>query len=216
MSKKKKTLVCFVLDETGSMEQYKQVTISGYNEFIDRLRDEKDFAMMLTRFNSASIEIGEPEPIKDATKLTNETYNPDHLTPLYDAVAETILKAEKVAEGRAVLIVIMTDGLENASREHTREGVFKLIEKKEEDGWQFAYLGANQDAYAEGQKLGIATGSTMNYGQTKTVETFNAMADSSRRYSRRGSVADQDFFKDVDEDSLLDEDDKRRKDPNIH
>jgi len=216
MSKKKKTLVCFVLDETGSMERYKLVTISGYNEYIDQLRDEKNFSMMLTRFNSASIEIGEPEPINDATKLTNETYNPDNLTPLYDAVAATIIKAEKVAEGRAILIVIMTDGLENASREYTREDVFKMIAKKEADGWQFAYLGANQDAYTEGQKLGVASGSTMNYGQTKTVETFNAMADSSRRYSQRGSVAAPDFFSDVDEDSLLDENDKRKEDPNIH
>jgi hypothetical protein len=216
MANKKKTLVCFVLDETGSMEQYKQVTISGYNEYVDQLRSEKKFSLMLTRFNSASIEIGEPEPIKDATKLTNETYNPDHLTPLYDAVAATIKKADKVKDGGAVLVVVMTDGQENASREYTREDVFKLIEEKEKEGWQFAYLGANQDAYAEGQKLGVATGSSINYGQTKTSETFAAMADSSRKYSQAGSVADREFFKDVDEDKLLDEDDKRKKDPKIH
>ena len=216
MAKKKKTLVCFVLDETGSMDRYKDVTISGYNEYIDQLRSEKKFSMMLTRFNSASIEIGEPEPIQDATRLTNETYNPNNLTPLYDAVVATIKKADKVKNGGAVLVVVMTDGQENASRQYTREDVFKLIEKKEEDGWQFAYLGANQDAYAEGQKLGVAGGSTINYGQTKTSETFAAMADSSRKYSEAGSVADRNFFQDVDEDSLLDEDDKRKKDPKIH
>jgi len=212
----KKTLVCFVLDETGSMNQYKEVTISGYNEYIDQLRGEKKFSLMLTRFNSASNEIGEPEPIKDATQLTNETYNPDNLTPLYDAVATTIKKAEKLRDERAMLVVIMTDGLENASKEYTREDVFKMIEEKEKDGWQFAYLGANQDAYAEGQKLGVASGSTINYGQTKTSETFAAMAVSSRKYSEAGSVADRDFFKDVEEDSLLDEDDKMKKDPKIH
>jgi hypothetical protein len=208
MTKKKKTLVCFVLDETGSMMSHKQVTISGYNEYIDRLRDEKKFSLMLTRFNSASIEIGAPEPIKQATKLTNETYNPDNMTPLYDALAATIRKAEKEADGRAVLVVIMTDGMENASREYSRQDVLKLIEEKENDGWQFAYLGANQDAYAEGQKIGVAAGSTLNYGQTKTSETFAAMADSSRNYSQRGSIADDEFFKNVDEKSLLDEEDE--------
>ena len=216
MAKKRKTLVCIVLDETGSMERYKQVTISGFNEYVDRLRDEKKFSLMLTRFNSASIEIGEPEPIKDATQLTNETYNPNNLTPLFDAVAATIKKAEKTADGQAVLVVIMTDGKENASREFTREDVFKMIDKKEEDGWQFAYLGANQDAYIEGQKLGVAAGSTLNYRQTKTAETFGAMADSSRRYSDAGSVANQEFFEDVDKDSLLDDEDEGKNNQNIH
>jgi hypothetical protein len=211
MTKKKKTLLCFVLDETGSMNPYKEATISGYNEYIDQLRSEKKFSLMLTRFNSASIEIGEPEPIKDATKLTDETYNPNNLTPLYDAVAATIKKADKIKDGCAVLVVIMTDGQENASKHNSRDDVFKLIEKKEKAGWQFAYLGANQDAYAEGHKLGVAMGSTINYGQSKTAETFSAMASSSRKYSDEGSVANRNFFQDVDEDSLLDENDIKKK-----
>jgi hypothetical protein len=95
------------------MEQYKLVTISGYNEYIDRLRDEKKFSMLLTLFNSASIEIGEPEPIKDPTKLTNETYNPDNLTPLYDGVAATIKKAEKVADGHAIQFCMSLDAIQD-------------------------------------------------------------------------------------------------------
>jgi hypothetical protein len=217
IAKKKNTLVCFVLDETGSMQPFKDVTISGYNEYIDRLRGEKKFSLMLTRLNSASIEIGEPEPVSEATRLTHETYQPDNLTPLYDAVAKTINKADKVKDDHAVLVVILTDGQENASKEYSRQEVFNLIEEKEKEGWQFAYLGANQDAYVEGQKLGVSAGSTINFGQTKTAETFSAMADSSLRYSQRGSAVDQDFFKDVDQDSLLDnDDDKRKKNPRIH
>lgn len=111
MSKKKKTLAFYMFDESGFMEKYKQGTISGYVEYIDRWRDEKKSSMLLTLFNSASIEIGEPEPIKDATKLTKETYYPDYLTPLYDAVAAAIKKAEKVADGHAVQFCMSLDAI---------------------------------------------------------------------------------------------------------
>ena len=205
MTKKKKTLVCFVLDETGSMLGWKGATISGYNEYVDKLRGEKKFSMMLTRFNSNSIEVGAPEPIKDAAELTEETYKPDHLTPLYDAIARTIAAADKHTEKDTVLFVIMTDGLENASVEHTQKSVFSLIHEREHDGWQFAYLGANQDAYIESEKIGIARGNAINYAQGKTAETFSAVASVSVAYAAAGSKSGLNFLKDIDEDELTDE-----------
>jgi hypothetical protein len=206
MAKKKKTLVCFVLDETGSMMGYKQATIDGYNEYVDKLRGEKKFSIMLTRFNSKAIEIGDPEPIKTATKLDDNNYKPDMLTPLYDAIGRTIRKAETIKGYPATLFVVMTDGLENHSKEFTMQGVFKMIEEKQKDNWQFAYLGANQDAYIESEKIGVPKGSTINYGQGKTEETFAAVAGASASYSRGGSVASSNFMAEVDEDELQDED----------
>lgn len=205
MAKKKKTLVCLVLDETGSMLSWKQATIDGYNEYVDKLRGEKKFSMMLTRFNSNKIEIGKPEPMAKATKLDDKNYKPDALTPLYDAIGRTIRMTETIKGYEAVLFVIMTDGLENASKEFDQKGVFGLIEEKSKENWQFAYLGANQDAYIESQKIGIAKGNAINYAQGKTAETFSAVAGASMTYSSRGSQASKNLFEDVDEDDLNEE-----------
>jgi hypothetical protein len=197
--KDKKTLVCFILDETGSMYGYKQPTIDGYNEYVDALRDEKDFKLMLTRFNTEEISISEPEPIKKALKLDEEIYQPRATTPLYDAIASSIKRAERHSnKSTAVLVVIMTDGLENDSREYKRETVFRMIEDKQKAGWQFAFLGANQDAYAASQNIGISRGSSFNYDQKQTVDTFATAAGATMRYSKGGSKASDTFFNDED------------------
>lgn len=211
--KKVKTLVCFVLDETGSMLSYKQQTIDGYNEYIDGLRKEKKFSIMLTRFNKIAINIGAPEPIAKATKLDHENYRPDQLTPLYDAIGQTIRKAETLQDDyKATLFVIMTDGLENASKEFTMKGIFDLIEEKAKNGWTFAYLGANQDAYIESEKVGIPKINTMNYSPARTEDTFAAAAKASASYSARGSSAGASgMFGDFEEDLLTEEQDAAKK-----
>jgi hypothetical protein len=60
-------------------------------------------------------------------------------------------------------VVIVTDGAENASSELTRDAVFRMIENRSEQGWAFVFLGANQDAYAEGGGIGVARGSAAGW-----------------------------------------------------
>lgn len=183
MAKKKKTLVCFLLDQTGSMLSVKEETILGFNKYRDELEEaDKKTKFLLTKFNSLHIDIGEVTSIGKVPALTDDTYIPDHTTPLYDAIGRTIKTAEKKGEDMNVVITIMTDGLENASREFTRDGIFKLIESKRKDGWQFVFLGANQDAYAAGSAMGISRASTHTYDQAKTAETFTVAAASTARY----------------------------------
>jgi Mg-chelatase subunit ChlD len=199
---KKKFLICFVLDETGSMEVVREATINGYNEYVDSLRDQKKTKMVLVKFNSNGVVVGDLNPIADAIKLSRDNYKPAAITPLYDAVGETIGDVEKYAENREVIFVIMTDGLENASKEYTRDNIFKLISEKEESGWQFVYLGANQDAFAVGQSIGVPMATSFNYSQSKTAETFNSMSIGTRRY-----IADPDS----DEDFLTKEEKEKIK-----
>jgi hypothetical protein len=198
---KKKTLVCFVLDETGSMQIVKDATISGYNEYVDNLRGEKGMSMMLTRFNTAAITIGKPEPIKKATKLSRENYRPTAATPLYDATARAIKKAEEHQNGKSVLCVIMTDGEENSSKEYTKDTLFALVKEKEKEGWKFAYLGANQDAYAEGFKIGIAVADTLSYDQSKTDGTFKVATAATLRYAKN-PTASSNFFEDEEKEKV--------------
>jgi len=195
MAKKDKTLVCFVLDQSGSMWSVKDDTIGGYNEYIGGLRDEKNMSMMLTRFNTQAVTVGEPEPIKNVTKLSKENYRPSSGTPLYDAVGRAIKVAEAHKKVKNVLVVIMTDGLENSSIEYGRKALFALVKEKEEEGWKFAYLGANQDAYAESGLIGIQKGATMNYSQDRTAETFNATLHATKRYAQAPQSKDDLFDK---------------------
>ena len=152
----KKTLVIFLLDETGSMESYKEATINGFNEYLQSLKkDGKDTLFTLTRFNSDKIETPySAVPISEVEELTDETYRPDAMTPLYDAIAKTVRKTEEALKGKRskpkILFVIQTDGLENASREHDRKAIFQMIEAKKAEKWMFVYLGADQDAWDVG------------------------------------------------------------------
>src|SRR5207253_953347 len=99
---------------------------------------------------------------------TASDFEPRGTTPLYDAIGRSVT----LAQGRACtpdgsneqpLVVVLTDGLENASHEYTHAQIFDLIKAKESAGWIFTYLGANQDAYAVGGAIGINAGATQNY-----------------------------------------------------
>ncbi|NIP23783.1 MAG: VWA domain-containing protein, partial [Phycisphaerae bacterium] len=116
----KKKYVSFILDETGSMLSVKDQTISGYNEYLDTLKQEKDVLFTLTKFNSAKVEVVyDAVKIKDVELLTADTYHPTATTPLYDAIGTTITSLEKATKNKKgkKLVVIQTDGLENASKE---------------------------------------------------------------------------------------------------
>jgi hypothetical protein len=199
------TLVIFLLDETGSMESYKEATINGFNEYLQSLKkDGKDTLFTLTRFNSDKIETPySAVPISEVEELTDETYRPDAMTPLYDAIAKTVRKTEEALKGKRskpkILFVIQTDGLENASREHDRRAIFQMIEAKKAEKWMFVYLGADQDAWDVGTSIGIPGSNTMNYTGAKTREAFAVAAAASVSY--RASPSERaDKFWDSDDD----------------
>ena len=205
----KKVFVSFVLDETGSMQVCKKETIDGYNEYIIRLAQEhKKIRFTLTQFNANKLQV-----VHDAVKIgtvpemTGETYRPDALTPLYDAIATTIRRTEIKAGKDAVLFIVMTDGEENASKEHDFKSVQALIEEKSD--WTFVYLGANQDAWAVGTKMGIAAGNTMSYAQNKTGQTMSAMTQASVHFVTQAAQSDEFKTKNFWKDANVDEDDLR-------
>lgn len=192
---KKNVMVNFILDETGSMDGCKDATISGFNEYVDNLkRQNGKIRFSLTKFNSEKID--RPfikTPIKDVTHLSNRTYNPANMTPLYDAIGRTVKSLDK--EKGKVLCVIMTDGEENASKEYKREDIFKMIKRKEKDGWSFVFLGANQDAWKTSQSLGMYAGNTMSYNTRDTRKTFLNVGTCTMSYLASGSDGTVDFFK---------------------
>lgn len=188
------TVVNFILDNTGSMASIKDSTITGFNEYVSSLKQKTrkgKFLFTLTKFNSNLIETPYvATPIQKVEELDKNTYQPNGMTPLYDACVDTIesvaKKVEKMEGPVAVLTIIMTDGEENASQREDEQCLANLIGKLQKQGnWTFIFLGANQDSWEKAQRLGIHAGNAMNWQSTNigTRSAMNIMAASTANYS---------------------------------
>ncbi len=145
-----------ILDKSGSMESIRREAIDGYNETLGTIRaaqlkhmDTQDHFVSLAAFCGCGIEmIYDRTPIQDADRLTPEKYNPCCQTPLFDAIGSTIQRLRhdiRDVEDAAVLVTIITDGYENASREWTGPAIKTLVDECKKDGWVFAFIGAGED-----------------------------------------------------------------------
>jgi hypothetical protein len=181
-----RTLVTFVLDETGSMNQIKDDTIGGFNAYLKTLKEsDGDLSFTLVKFDSNKIDkVHVDLPVKQVPDLTPATYRPGAATPLIDAAVKSIVAtAEKQQPGDKVIVVIQTDGYENASREYKQEDLVDLIKEKTAQGWAFVFLGANIDAFDQAADFGIGAGQTMSYAGTKSKEAFGAAAQTTLAYA---------------------------------
>lgn len=163
------TVVNFILDKSGSMEDMRDAVISGFNEYVDNLRKQKNLLFSFTLFDSDEIEKRYVvEPIKTVVPLNKDNYIPGSATPLYDAICSTIEetrdKLDKEYPKYASLVVVMTDGMENSSNKHTMQDFVKLKNELEAKGnWTFVFMGANQDAWATAQQWGLSANNSMSW-----------------------------------------------------
>lgn len=192
---KKRLYAHILLDRSGSMEECRESTISAFNEYVGTLGGDANVSarISLTLFDNQSIDLvfDRLKP-RDAPKLTRETFVPRGMTPLNDAIGKTAAKIDKeiLREGENVAFVILTDGLENASTEYSREAVRKLLARvQKEKNWLVIYLGANQDAFAEGAARGVAAAQSMTYDVDRMPQVVGAAARSTLRYAEAASPA---------------------------
>lgn len=203
----KRTAVLVILDESSSMERCIDATLSGFNEYVQMLQAKKDFiTLTLTTFNTVDVTTRfVDEPVEDIKLLTKQQYRPNAMTPLYDAIMQTVNETEKKLQGHpiSVLCVIITDGEENSSKLYTRDQVSERIAELTKLGWTFTYLGANQDAWQVGRSLGIQAGNTMSYAATNTGTQimYASLARSTSVYLAKGSTPTADFFHQDDNDA---------------
>jgi hypothetical protein len=193
-----RTLVTFLLDETGSMESIKDDTIGGFNSYLSTLKASKEpIDFTLLKFDSRRIEkVCVAVPVADVAELDGKTYRPGATTPLIDAAYKTIKAVEKSLNGSKpnVIVCIQTDGHENASTEHGWDELNALIKEKTAAGWQFNFLGTGIDAYDTGARMGVAAMNTMSTGRSAAHvrASYAAVADSCLAYAR-GEASTTEF-----------------------
>ena len=147
-----------VIDRSGSMDSCRSDTIGGFNVFLTEQDPETTININLFDHEYTELYSGS---VKDAQKLTLETFVPRGNTALFDAIGKTIKKVDGT-EGPPI-IVILTDGEENSSREFTQNHIKDLIEEKTKQGWSFVFLGANQDAIMAAKNFGMSPLSAMTF-----------------------------------------------------
>lgn len=211
----------FLLDRSGSMGQIKSDVIGGFNQFLSEQaamsRKLNDGATIsLTQFDSGNRQevLYRDALVEIAPRLSDETFKPGSSTPLYDAMGILLSRLlSEPTESRPVyteqrdyfqptskgVVAILTDGLENDSREFSRNRVFDMVEDVKRRGWTVAYLGANQDALAVGGTVGVRAGSTQSFAATPagTRQAYGSVSHSTsnlRTNSATGQSVNPDNF----------------------
>lgn len=187
-----------VLDRSGSMQGSEDITIKALNTYLNELKKEKGLnaSMTLSTFDSISIDI----PISRVSVKTFDSFSAELLkprggTPLFDAIGLAIHDLENVDEStdENKVLVIVTDGYENASKEYTFENISKKIEEKEEAGWLVIYLGADHDAFKQSNSLNFNPQRSMRYSKRDSVDTFKAVTRTTIDY-KKGTKNKDIFF----------------------
>jgi Mg-chelatase subunit ChlD len=163
-----KTEILVITDRSGSMATTAQDVIGGYNTFIREQREVHGQARVtFAQFDHAYEVVYAGKPVADVPTLDARTFVPRGNTALLDAIGRTLneqgqrIAAESWAD--LVIVCILTDGGENASREYDIATIRTMTAQAEKIGWKFVYLGANQDSFAVAQGLGLKGAIVANY-----------------------------------------------------
>ncbi len=197
----------FILDESGSMTGCWHSTIDGFNEYINGLKKDKNknkYWVSLTKFEGGNIEtVFEEVPVNDVEPLTTDTYCPCGGTNLNDAIGTTMtrMKKNKPRRKHNTLVIVMTDGWENMSREWSAAGVAKLVKEQEKKGWTVTFLGANIDTQKVSQSYSIDASNAKSYSTRNMSATMSGLSQATVMYASSATVgaSTTDFFAGTDD-----------------
>lgn len=202
-AKQHTALVTFLLDRSQSMSNVFEATVEAFNAYVKGLQEDKGdgFNGLFTflQFDSMSIDrIYIAEPVKNVVPLDRTNFKPRGMTPLIDACMKTIKAVEEALKARddqpKVIVCFQTDGQENCSLDYKVADLAKAIKEKTALGWEFVFLGAGVDAYAQAAAYGIASVNTMSYDHLSkgaTVAAYSSLTGNTRNFAagNAGSMA---------------------------
>jgi len=176
------TDITLVVDRSGSMSSCKQEAQMGINAFInEQKKAEGEAVFSLLQFDTSHEYVFNAVPIDQVGEYKLE---PRGMTALLDAVGkvinETGQRLEKTPETdrpALVIVAIITDGEENASNEFSRHAIKEMVERQQNEyNWQFTFLGANIDAFAEASSIGIDSNAIASYCVTQSINAYSGLA----------------------------------------
>jgi uncharacterized protein YegL len=214
-SKPKTTEIAFLLDRSGSMAQHTEAAIAGFNEFLrDQQSVEGQARLTLVLFDDRVERPIDNIPVSEVVALDTRTYTTRGSTALLDAIGQTIdafkVRIRDLPEQDRpdqVIFAIFTDGEENASHRFTWQAIAGKIRRRQaKQGWEFLFLGANQDAIATAAQMNIhahnaATASYSAEGVRGSAKAFSRKARAMRESisAEYGAAPNEDLSKSMDE-----------------
>jgi hypothetical protein len=204
----KKNYLMMVLDESGSMAGIKPQAISAFNEQVATARESKgklEVAVSLVKFSDETKVVFNNVNINKVEDLNEETYTPNGFTAMYDGVGKAfeILNAQPDINDPnvTVLVLVISDGLENASKLYNSSKVADLVKQSQATGrWTFTYAGANQDLTQVAASLNIPLGNVTSFQASAAGMSANNVlrSNSSRRlykgYTTCDTLSVQNFY----------------------
>jgi len=208
-----KTLYHFILDSSGSMAHDRVNTVNLFNRQVATVRalsreyPDQQFLTGLTVFNDQVTHLLQETPVHLLRELDMETYRPEGYTALFDAIGGSIdrirdFHGPDLGRGRmTVVMIVLTDGHENASRKYDRARIAKMFQDLQAtDQWTFTVLGADFDITQVSDDLNLARNSSFNYAKSDFRQMAIDVEDSIKRYAAQKSQGriDKDYFRKTD------------------
>lgn len=241
MGKNLKTYVALIVDESGSMTSIYTAALTNFNEQLQVLKEESNSPeavakklliegeeydgvethVSVVKFNQDVNVIVDLEEVSNVEEITQQDYQPSGTTALYDAIGETIERFQNIDDlddpGTSVLFVIITDGMENASKRFGQKKIKSLVDELQAtDKWTFTFMGT-EDALEQAYDIGLARGNVAAFSADVVgMSTATAtMSNSLRSYydSRSaGLTSVSSFYDDSDEEEKINKWDENSKD----
>jgi hypothetical protein len=195
--KNKKTLYHFILDKSGSMGDVREKTVGMFNKHVETLTG-------LTTFNDQITHQVDFEPSSELGFLRYESYRPDGMTALYDAIGSSVNKISERFAGMiendkmSVVVIVLTDGLENSSIRYNAAEIAGMIDNLERtEKWSFTILGADFDITSVSSKLNFQAASSKQYSKASYFEIEDDLVESIKSYASKKSkgIIDKEFLK---------------------
>ena len=221
MSKKTPVHISVVLARSGSMARIADDVVGGFNTFLDEQRKQDgDGRVTLVQFDGQDpFEVLiDGEDLNTVGDLDPARYILRGNTPLYDAVGQMIAKTDAEIFRRAdaaepiedQIVLIVTDGYENASREFSGNMISQLINARRERAWTIVFLGADEATFKEGETMGVSSANTAQWDATDegTAQMFSNVSRATTSYRSMGPASRKTTsqrFLDSEKDNEADE-----------
>lgn len=199
-----------ILDESGSMSSIKSLIINGFNELVQSIKGiEKQFPdqehlISMISFNDLNFNsLHFVDEVNKLDAINDSSYNPASMTPLFDAMGFSLSKLNQYLEDKenySVLVTILTDGEENASKEYTSPAIKNLVDELKQKNWTFTYIGTDHDVESMALKLNIYNTMSFDKNGTDIKRMFTVESKSRVKYSlniQNGEKNNENFYSSI-------------------